>query len=80
MDALFAGVDALEQAVDLVTAPIPQQLEVKDIITRIRQAGEQASQTFTAEFAIPRKRRASLQLPCRSRRATSASTRGVSTR
>jgi two-component system, chemotaxis family, sensor kinase CheA len=55
MDALFAGADALEQGVALVTAPIPQQLEVKDIITRIRQAGEQNQQTFTAEFAIPKR-------------------------
>jgi two-component system chemotaxis sensor kinase CheA len=63
MDALFGGVDALEQAVDLVTAPIPQQLEVKDIITRIRQAGEQASQAFTAEFAIPLKERSESSAP-----------------
>ena len=63
MDALFAGVDALEQAVDLVTAPMPQQLEVKDIIARIRQAGEQVSQTFTAEFAIPKKDKSESSAP-----------------
>jgi len=63
MDALFAGVDALEQAVDLVTAPLPQQLEVKDIITRIRRAGEQVSQTFTAEFAIPKKDKSEASAP-----------------
>jgi two-component system chemotaxis sensor kinase CheA len=55
MDALFAGVDSLEQAVDLVTAPMPQQLEVREIIARIRQAGEHVPQTFTAEFAIPKR-------------------------
>lgn len=54
IDALFAGVDALEQAVDVATVQSPQQLEVTEIIARIRQAGEQASQTFTAEFAIPK--------------------------
>ena len=63
MDALFGGADALEQAVDLVTAPIPTQLDVKDIITRIRQAGDQASQTFTAEFAIPRKEKSESSAP-----------------
>ena len=63
MDALFGGADALEQAVDLVTAPIPHQLEVKEIITRIRQAGEQDSQTFTAEFAIPRKDKSESSAP-----------------
>lgn len=54
IDALFAGVDALQEAVDLATGPTPQPLETKDVITRIREAGEQVSQTFTAEFAIPK--------------------------
>jgi two-component system chemotaxis sensor kinase CheA len=54
IDALFAGVDALEQAVALATAQSPQQLEVTEIIARVRQAGEQVPQTFTAEFAIPK--------------------------
>jgi len=54
IDTLFAGVDALEEAVDLVTAPLPQQLEVKDLIARIRQAGQPVPQTFTAEYAIPK--------------------------
>ena len=54
IDTLFAGVDALEQAVDLATAPTPQHLDVREIITRIRQAGDQLSQTFTAEFAVPK--------------------------
>lgn len=53
-DALFAGVDALEQAVDLATGPTPQPFEAADVITRIRDAGDQLSQTFTAEFAIPK--------------------------
>jgi two-component system chemotaxis sensor kinase CheA len=54
MDTLFAGVDALEQAVDLATGPTPQPLDVRDIITRIREAGDQLSRSFTAEFAIPK--------------------------
>jgi two-component system, chemotaxis family, sensor kinase CheA len=52
IDALFAGVDALEQAVALATAPTPQQLEVRDVVTRIRQVGELSPQALTAEFAI----------------------------
>jgi len=54
MDTLFAGVDALEQAVDLATGPTPQPLDVRDIVTRIREAGDQLSRSFTAEFAIPK--------------------------
>jgi len=36
IDTLFSGVDALEQAVDLATGAAPQQLDVKDIMARIR--------------------------------------------
>jgi two-component system, chemotaxis family, sensor kinase CheA len=54
MDTLFAGVDALEQAVDLATGPTPQPLDVREIVTRIRGAGDQLSRSFTAEFAIPK--------------------------
>ena len=54
MDTLFAGVDALEQAVDLATGPTPQPLDVREIVTRIREAGDQLSRSFTAEFAIPK--------------------------
>ncbi len=54
IDALFAGVDALEKAVDLATGPTPQVFEAEDVIKRIRDAGDQLSQTFTAEFAIPK--------------------------
>jgi two-component system, chemotaxis family, sensor kinase CheA len=53
IDTLFAGVDALEQSVDLATSPTPQHHDVKDIIGRIRQAyGEEIPQTLTSEFAI----------------------------
>ncbi len=54
IDTLFAGVDALEQAVDLATAPTPQQLDVTKVIDRIRQTAspEEVPQTFTSEFAI----------------------------
>jgi two-component system chemotaxis sensor kinase CheA len=55
IDTLFAAVDALEQTVDLATAPTPQQLDVGEITARIRQAADQAPQTFTAEFAIPKR-------------------------
>jgi two-component system chemotaxis sensor kinase CheA len=54
IDALFAGVDALEKAVDLATGPKPEPFEAKEVIARIREAGDQLSQTFTAEFAIPK--------------------------
>jgi two-component system chemotaxis sensor kinase CheA len=53
IDTLFSGVDALEQAVDLATGAAPQQLDVKDIMARIRAASsEETAQTFTSEFAI----------------------------
>ncbi len=53
IDTLFASADSLEQAVDLATASSPQQLDVKAIIARIRQAAnEDTTQTFTSEFAI----------------------------
>jgi two-component system chemotaxis sensor kinase CheA len=53
MDTLFAGVDALEQAVGLATAATPSQPDVTDILTRIRTASsEESPQTFTTEFAI----------------------------
>lgn len=52
MDTLFAGADALEHAVDLVTAPTPTQLDITDILARIRSASsEETTQTFTSEFA-----------------------------
>jgi len=53
MDTLFAGVDALEQGVELATGPTPTELDVTELIARIRLAsGEEVSQTFTSEFAI----------------------------
>ena len=53
IDTLFAGVDSLEQAVDLATSSTPQQLDVTRIVARIRQAAaEEVPQTFTSEFAI----------------------------
>jgi two-component system chemotaxis sensor kinase CheA len=52
MDTLFAGADALEHAVDLVTATTPTQLDITDILARIRGASsEETTQTFTSEFA-----------------------------
>ncbi|MEP6551081.1 MAG: Hpt domain-containing protein, partial [Gemmatimonadales bacterium] len=54
IDTLFAGVDALEQAVDLATASPSQELDVKDVVARVRQSAseETPQQTFTSEFAI----------------------------
>jgi len=53
IDTLFAGVDALEQSVDLATGSPPQELDVKEILARVRLASsEEAPQTFTSEFAI----------------------------
>jgi len=52
IDTLFAGVDALEQAVDAATSATPQQLDVSPVIARIREAGQdERPQTFAAEFA-----------------------------
>ncbi len=63
IDTLFAAVDALEQTVDLATAAIPEQLDVTEITARIRQVAEQGPQTFTAEFAIPRKDKSESSVP-----------------
>jgi two-component system chemotaxis sensor kinase CheA len=53
IDTLFAGVDALEQSVDLATSATPQQHDVKEIIGRVRQAWtDEAAPGFTSEFAI----------------------------
>ena len=53
IDTLFAGVDSLEQAVDLATASTPQQLDVTKVVTRIREAADpEIARTFTSEFAI----------------------------
>jgi two-component system chemotaxis sensor kinase CheA len=54
IDTLFSAVDLLEQAVDLATAATPQQLDVTNIIARVRQAGdtETVPGTLTSEFAI----------------------------
>src|SRR4051812_6659718 len=55
MDTLFAGADVLEQAVDLATGAAPRQLDVSEIIARIRiaSAAEQ-SPAMTAELAVPK--------------------------
>jgi len=53
MDTLFAGVDALEEAVALATAATPTQHDVAEIMARIKAASsEEIPQTFTTEFAI----------------------------
>jgi two-component system, chemotaxis family, sensor kinase CheA len=53
MDILFAGADTLEQAVNLATATPSQQLDVTPVMARIRAvSNEEATQTFTSEFAI----------------------------
>jgi len=53
IDILFAGVDALEQSVELATATPSQNLDVTKVIARIRDAANpDAAQTFTSEFAI----------------------------
>lgn len=43
IDTLFAGVDALELAVEAATSATPQQLDVSAIIARIREVGNDAS-------------------------------------
>lgn len=50
VDTLFAAVDVLENAVDLATAPTPQELDVRETIARIQQAAaDEAALTATAE-------------------------------
>lgn len=53
MDTLFAGADVLEQAVDLATAPSPTQLDVSEIIGRIRSvASTEPAPAATSEFSV----------------------------
>jgi two-component system chemotaxis sensor kinase CheA len=53
VDTLFSGVDALEEAVGLATAEKSENLDVDDIVARIRgAAGDEPQQTFTSEFAV----------------------------
>ena len=50
IDTLFAGVDALEQAVEAATASPSQQLDVSAVIARIREVGtDDRPQTVTSE-------------------------------
>src|SRR4051812_20269872 len=53
MDTLFAGADSLEQAVDLATAAKSTELDVTEVMARVRAASSaETPQTFTSEFAI----------------------------
>jgi two-component system chemotaxis sensor kinase CheA len=53
MDTLFAGADALEQAVDAATAAKPIALDITAIMARVQAASSaETPQTFTSEFAI----------------------------
>ena len=53
IDTLFASVDVLERAVDLATGPAPEQLDIRDAVTRIQQASkEEFSRPLTSEFAV----------------------------
>jgi two-component system, chemotaxis family, sensor kinase CheA len=55
MDTLFTSADVLEQAVDLATGAVPKQLDVTEVIARIRAAGtSEQVPTMTAELAIPK--------------------------
>ncbi len=58
VDTLFAGADALEHAVSLATANPPQELDVSGVIERIAIASAESPQTFTAEFAVAAKEKA----------------------
>jgi len=52
IDTLFAGVDALEQAVEAATASPSQNLDVSVVIAKVRQAGnDEKPETFTREVA-----------------------------
>jgi two-component system, chemotaxis family, sensor kinase CheA len=53
IDTLFAAVDSLEKAIDLATSTPSQNLEIAEIVERIRLAAvQERSQTFTSEFAV----------------------------
>lgn len=52
VDTLFAGADALEQAVSLATANPPEELDVSGVIQRLNMASAETPQTLTAEFAV----------------------------
>lgn len=64
MDALFAGADALENAVSMATAEPPRELDVNDIIGRLRYvASEESPQTFTSEFAVMAEKKRGTSVP-----------------
>jgi two-component system chemotaxis sensor kinase CheA len=78
IDTLFAGVDSLEQSVDLATASTPQQLDVTKVIARIQQsANEETSPTFTSEFAIVQKPEPSEATPAVSSASTQKAPRHI---
>ena len=53
IDTLFAGIDSLESAVAMATAEPSENLDIVDIVARVRAAaGAEAPQTFTSEFAV----------------------------
>ena len=53
IDTLFAGIDALEQAVALATGEESANLDIVDIVARIKAAaGDEIPQTFTSEFPV----------------------------
>jgi two-component system chemotaxis sensor kinase CheA len=52
IDTLFAGVDALEQAVEAATASPSVNLDVSVVMTKVREAGnEETAQTFVQEVS-----------------------------
>jgi len=52
VDTLFAGADALEQAVSMATANPPEEMDVAGVIQRLNLASAETPQTLTAEFAV----------------------------
>ena len=53
IDTLFSGIDSLESAVAMATGDPSENLDIVDIVVRIRAAaGIDAPQTFTSEFAV----------------------------
>ena len=52
VDTLFAGADALEQAVSMATANPPEEMDVSGVIQRLNIASAETPQTLTAEFAV----------------------------
>jgi len=71
IDTLFAGVDALEQAVEAATASPSVNLDVSVMMAKVREAGsEERSQTFVQEVSPPPQPKPDQEAPAPAPKAT----------